>query len=85
MDAAKAWEKPIRLLFIDADHSYEASKLDFDLWSPFVVPGGLIALHDIGEWPGVTEFYEREVKTNGMYLELINVMGLAVVERVNRS
>lgn len=57
-EAAAQWDgKPIRLLFIDADHSYEVSKLDFDCWSPFVEPGGLIAFHDIGTWPGVTQFY----------------------------
>ncbi len=81
-EAVKAWSTPIRLLFIDADHSYEASKLDFDLWAPYVVPGGLIALHDIGEWPGVTQFYEAEVKSSAKYREVINVLGLAVVEKV---
>jgi predicted O-methyltransferase YrrM len=81
-DAARAWESPIRLLFIDADHSYEASKLDFDLWSPYVIPGGLVAFHDIGEWDGVTEFYNSEVKTNAQYRELVNVLGLVIVEKV---
>jgi hypothetical protein len=38
--AAANWKDPIRLLFIDGDHSYEAAKQDFDLWSPFVVPAG---------------------------------------------
>lgn len=80
-DTVLTWTKPIRLLFIDGDHSYEASKRDFDQWSPHVVPGGLIALHDIGEWDGVTEFYKTEVKTNPKYREVLNVMGLAVVER----
>ncbi|NUM53997.1 MAG: class I SAM-dependent methyltransferase [Candidatus Hydrogenedentes bacterium] len=81
-DAAAAWNKPIRLLFIDADHSYEASKRDFDLWSPHVIQGGLIAFHDIGAWEGVTDFYNQEVKSNPDYRELLNVMGLVVVERI---
>jgi len=70
------------LLFIDAEHSYEASKLDFDLWSPHVVRGGLVCLHDIGHWRGVTEFYDREVKANPAYREVLNVMGLVVLEKV---
>ena len=80
-DAVAAWKGPIRLLFIDADHSYEASKQDFDLWTPHVVCGGLVCMHDIGHWAGVTEFYENEVKRNPAYREVLNVMGLAVLEK----
>ena len=39
--------KPIDFLFIDADHRYEGVKRDFELYSPLVRPGGLIAFHDI--------------------------------------
>lgn len=34
-------------LFIDGDHSYEGVRLDYELFSPLVRSGGLIALHDI--------------------------------------
>ena len=40
------WKQPIGLLWIDGDHSYEMVKQDFEKWSPFVVEGGIIALHD---------------------------------------
>jgi predicted O-methyltransferase YrrM len=36
----------IRLLFIDADHSYDGVRGDFESWSRHVVPGGLIVFHD---------------------------------------
>lgn len=42
----KREDKRIRLLFIDGDHSYEECKKDISIWSPFLVPGGVIALHD---------------------------------------
>jgi MMP 1-O-methyltransferase len=45
-EAAKNWTKPVRLLWIDGDHRYEPAKLDFSLWEPFVVDGGIIAMHD---------------------------------------
>lgn len=37
---------PIDFLFIDADHSYEAVKMDWERWFPKVKQGGYIALHD---------------------------------------
>ena len=39
--------KKIDFLFIDGDHTYEGVKLDFELYSPFVRDGGIIAFHDI--------------------------------------
>ena len=35
-DVAKDWTRPIRLLWIDGDHSYQGCKEDFDLFSPFL-------------------------------------------------
>lgn len=34
-------------LFIDGDHAYEGVKADFEMYSPLVRKGGLVALHDI--------------------------------------
>ena len=39
-------------LFIDGDHTYEGVKADFEMYSPLVRPGGVIALHDIMPRPG---------------------------------
>ncbi len=46
----------IRLLFIDADHSYKAVKRDFAVWERFIPVGGIIAFHDSLSWPGVVRF-----------------------------
>lgn len=34
-------------LFIDGDHTYEGVKMDWEIYSPFVKPGGWIGFHDI--------------------------------------
>jgi predicted O-methyltransferase YrrM len=34
-------------ILIDADHNYETCKLDFELYSQLLAPGGLIAFHDV--------------------------------------
>jgi predicted O-methyltransferase YrrM len=45
-DVAAEWNRPIRLLWIDGDHSYRGCKEDFDLFSPYLSEGAVIALHD---------------------------------------
>jgi predicted O-methyltransferase YrrM len=40
-------EREIDFLLIDADHSYEGVKQDFEVYGPLVREGGLIAFHDI--------------------------------------
>jgi cephalosporin hydroxylase len=52
--------RPLDLLFIDGDHSYDGVKADFENYSPLVRPGGLIALHDI-----VPDFGTRHGKPTG--------------------
>jgi cephalosporin hydroxylase len=39
--------RTIDFLMIDGDHTYEGVKRDFELYSPLVRVGGLIALHDV--------------------------------------
>ncbi|TSC95187.1 MAG: hypothetical protein CEN87_199 [Parcubacteria group bacterium Licking1014_1] len=45
-EAAKDFDRPVELIFIDGDHKYESVKLDFDLWFPKVVDRGIMAFHD---------------------------------------
>ncbi len=37
----------IDFLFIDGDHTYEGVKRDWEMYSPLVRPGGLVAFHDV--------------------------------------
>ena len=37
----------IDFLFLDGDHTYEGIKMDFEMYSPLVRRGGLVAFHDI--------------------------------------
>ena len=39
------------LILIDADHSYEGVKADWERFWPMVNPGGVLAFHDIAEHP----------------------------------
>lgn len=37
------------IVFVDADHSYEAVKTDFAMYWPLVAPDGIMAFHDIAK------------------------------------
>jgi predicted O-methyltransferase YrrM len=44
-------DRELDMLFIDGDHSYNGVRRDFELYSPLVKKGGIIALHDIVHGP----------------------------------
>ena len=46
-ELAAGWSRPIRLLWIDGDHTYRGVKEDLDLFGSFVTEGGIVALHDV--------------------------------------
>jgi MMP 1-O-methyltransferase len=46
-DLARDWKRPIRLLWIDGDHTYKGAREDIDLFGPHVVPNGIVAFHDV--------------------------------------
>ena len=69
----------IDLLFIDGDHRYEGVRKDFEMYSPLVRKGGIIAFHDICPGPpdavgGVPKFWKE---TMGKYrnMPIINDQG----------
>lgn len=80
-EAAKNWQKPIRLLFIDGDHSYESTKQDFALWFPFVCEAGIVCFHDIGTWDGCTKFYNELIQSSKEVKEIGVVGSLRVVRK----
>ncbi|WXG42746.1 MAG: class I SAM-dependent methyltransferase [Promethearchaeati archaeon SRVP18_Atabeyarchaeia-1] len=67
------------LLFIDGDHTYEGVKKDFEMYSPLVRRGGIVAFHDILPHDklhdpmkeiGVDRFWRR-LKDNHRCLEIV--------------
>lgn len=82
-EMVRGWTRPIRLLFIDGDHSYEASKRDFKLWSPYVCNSGIIALHDISVFKGVTRFYRELMAGGHPYREIMKVKSLAIIKKID--
>jgi hypothetical protein len=40
------WAEPVDLVFIDGDHALESCRADWELFSPWVRPGGVVVFHD---------------------------------------
>ena len=62
------------LLFIDGDHTYDGVRRDFEMYSPLVKPGGMVAFHDIVRVPdpGVeVDRFWNEVKRGYRHREII--------------
>ena len=59
--AAKKFNEPVELIFIDGLHEYEGVKIDFDGWFPKVVDHGVMAFHDSTCWPGVLKCVSEEL------------------------
>jgi predicted O-methyltransferase YrrM len=55
-EAARSWNAAIDLVLIDGDHSESAVERDWNDWSRFVQPGGVVIFHDArvfeGGWTG---------------------------------
>ena len=46
-----AWRTPLGFLFIDGGHAEDVALGDYTNWSPYVVAGGTLAIHDVFEDP----------------------------------
>lgn len=45
--ASRNWATPLGMVFIDGGHSFEAALMDYRSWAAHIVPGGILAIHDI--------------------------------------
>jgi hypothetical protein len=45
-ETGRRWTEPVDLVFIDGDHALESCRLDWELFSRWVTPGGVVVFHD---------------------------------------
>lgn len=86
-DVAPRFHQAVDMLFIDANHSYEAVRRDWEDWTPKLRAGGVVAMHDVRVAKnspvrlGSMDFFEREVATNGNYEQVAAVDALVVMRK----
>lgn len=57
-----SWQRPLRLLWIDGNHTYAATKLDFDTFAPFLANGAIVAIHDVlNQYEGSVRVFLEEI------------------------
>lgn len=82
---ARFWTLPLSFVFIDGGHSREAAHADLDGWSPHLIPGGLLAIHDVFPDPAdggrpPFEIYERALASGG-FMEVDAAGSLRLLRR----
>jgi predicted O-methyltransferase YrrM len=83
--AARAWQTPLSLVFIDGGHALDTVAADCRQWSEHLLPGGLLVFHDVFPDPahGGRAPYQvyREALACGRFAEHSFVRSLGVLKR----
>ena len=84
--AARFWNIPLAMVFIDGGHSMEAALNDYRCWAPHVMKGGCLAIHDVFPNPadGGRPPYEiwKLAQSSGLFEALPLVKSLGVLKRL---
>ena len=82
---ARSWATPLSLVFIDGGHAFETVRTDYECWSPHILSGGWLLIHDIFEDPAdggqaPWDVYKLAL-SSGNFEELPRIKTLGVLKR----
>ena len=84
---AAHWRTPLSMLFVDGGHGEEPAQADYAEWAPWVMPGGVLAIHDVFPDPadGGRPPYEMYLRAlaSGAFEEVGAVGSLRVLRRTS--
>ena len=84
---ARMWSTPLAFVFIDGGHSYVTALTDYSSWSPHLMPGGTLAIHDIFMDPAkggqAPHYVYKLALASGLYAERPMIKTLGVLRRLN--
>ena len=83
---SKQWATPLAMVFIDGGHGMEPALTDYRLWAPRVMPGGILAIHDVFPDPkdGGRPPYEicKMALASNLFAEQKSVKSLRLLRRL---
>ena len=84
--AGRHWRTPLGMVFIDGGHSEEAAHSDYRTWVPHLLPGAILAIHDIFEDPAAGgqapyQVYQLAL-ASGLFEPLETVRTLGALRRI---
>lgn len=80
---SRTWQSPYsqyHLIYIDADHSYEGVRADFEKYGPLLVKDGLMLFHDAEDHPGTRRALD-EKRNDWNIVTMPFSHGLAIARR----
>lgn len=84
--AARQWQTPLAMVFIDGGHSLDAALTDYRCWEPHLARGGVLAIHDLfadahagGQAPYAIY---RMALASGLFEEVERVSSLGLLRRI---
>ena len=75
--AARAWNGPMRVVFVDGHHERASVEADVEAWLPFLEPGGFLVLHDstdLSSFPGPAEVVRARLRV-GPDFDAVGTLG----------
>jgi predicted O-methyltransferase YrrM len=84
---ARNWSTELAFLFIDGGHGVEPATLDYQLWTPRVAIGGILAIHDVfpdpadGGRPPYENIYLPAINS-GLFEDVSATGSLRVLRRI---
>ncbi len=86
IDIAARWQTPLSFLFIDGGHTMEHALNDYRGWTPYVMPGGTVAIHDVFPNPEdggrpPFEIYQRALASD-LFVEEAAIGSLRLLKRL---
>ena len=84
--AARHWNTPLGMVFIDGGHSLEAALADYRCWAAHVARGGILAIHDLfddAQLGGQAPYaIYRMALASGLFASLGQVNSLGLLRRL---
>lgn len=85
--ASRQWATPLGMVFIDGGHGMEPALDDYRHWAPRVIPGGILAIHDVFPDPKdggrpPFEIWKMAIASN-LFAEIGAVKSLRLLRRLS--